>query len=110
MKKLITICLLIVATFTVKAQTKEETISWLKEKFSECIKKTSTRQFNSRKLESINECEIIFSYYIDDKKCRVIIPTKNIYIDTFFFPDRTINNSNTTIMDIPVQTEHPIPV
>lgn len=41
MKKIITICLLIAATFTVKAQTKEETISWLREKLPTCLKLTN---------------------------------------------------------------------
>lgn len=37
MKKLITICLFMATTFTVNAQTEEETISWLKEKLTKNI-------------------------------------------------------------------------
>ena len=42
------------------AQTKEETISWLKEKLGSYMK---TEDNTKAKLVSINECEIVFSFW-----------------------------------------------
>lgn len=110
MKKGITICLILATTFTVQAQTKEETISWLKEKFNKCVKKNFTYKdssWSNRKLESINECEITFSYYFNNVKSSAIIPTKNIIISTWYKPERTINNLNKTIK---ISGENPEPI
>ena len=75
MKKLITICLLFFSLTTVSfGQTKEETISWLKEKmtnnldFSQGMKDHQVIGFRDLELESINECEFILKYKIMSEK------------------------------------------
>lgn len=58
MKKLITICLMMAVPVLANAQTKEETISWLKEKLKTCLveKNSNTR------LVSIDECQFTIHY------------------------------------------------
>ena len=84
MKKGITIFLLIAATFSAKAQTKEETISWLKEKLT-----TSLNIYlnNSQSIEiiSITECELVIRHnmnFIVEGKVFIQykIPTSSIII------------------------------
>jgi hypothetical protein len=58
MKKTLFILLLIIASVTVKAQTKEETIAWLKEKLTNYL----TGDLNI-KLQSITECDFVISFY-----------------------------------------------
>jgi hypothetical protein len=84
MKKLLTICLIMATVFTVNAQTKEETISWLKEKLEKYL---GVFQLNDLKLEELNECEFIISG-------RVIIGygNKNTHLDMkYFFPTKGVN-------------------
>ncbi|MEY3499947.1 MAG: hypothetical protein RL308_1616 [Bacteroidota bacterium] len=83
MKKLITICLLIAATCSVKAQTKEETISWLKEKLTTCLKVPYPSQ--SIEIISITECELVIRHnmnFIVEGKVFIQykIPTSSIII------------------------------
>ncbi len=73
MKKLITICLLVATSFTANAQTeptKEETITWLKEKFEKCG--YMARGGGFMKCEElkykINECSIVVSAVIIDSR------------------------------------------
>lgn len=56
-----TICLLIFLSFATQtqAQTKEETISWLKERLGKYMEGTDCKNII---LQSINECEIVFIY------------------------------------------------
>ena len=60
MKKLITICLFMATTFTVNAQTKEETISWLKEKFIAYLIPNASG--DEVYLKSIDECQFTAIY------------------------------------------------
>lgn len=64
MKKLITICLLVVAAFTVNAQTEEETISWLKEKFEKNLVPSTngSKRIENLKVDRITSCEIQISF------------------------------------------------
>ena len=79
MKKLLTIALLVLFTSTVKAQTKEETITWLKEKLEKCLKGYAQRA-DDIKLISINECEFVVSYKMDGAEYEDTVPTVNIDI------------------------------
>jgi hypothetical protein len=64
MKKGIIICLLIATTFSAKAQTKEETISWLKEKLTKSL---NLHWNNSQSIEiiSITECELVIKHHYE---------------------------------------------
>lgn len=79
MKKLITICL-VITVFTVKAQTKEETISWLTEKLTKYCYSTNANVF----VESISECQIILKETAsngNDFSMVSYIPTKGMKIN-----------------------------
>ncbi len=92
MKKLFTICLIMATTFTLNAQTqptKEETISWLKEKLKNNIDVGGNFNGVLQNVQ-VNECEILVTYYYTwyfsggttdyyDLK----IPTQTLDIDTF---------------------------
>jgi hypothetical protein len=71
MKKLL-FCMLIFATSTSLAQTKEETIAWLTEKFS---------QSANFYMVSIDECKVIFWYSDDWDMWQEIIPLNGLLID-----------------------------
>lgn len=98
MKHLITfICLgmlSIAGTQNVQAQTKEETIAWIKEKLSKSLvggylSYRSSGIMNSEskvtdvKLESINECEFVVSYKAFGESRKVYYPTSIKSIDFY---------------------------
>lgn len=95
MKKIITICLLIAVTFTVKAQTKEETISWLQEKLTKYCYDEKYNVF----VKSISECQIImkvtagndngytYMYFIPTKGMKINIDANEHYM---YFPIEAI--------------------
>ncbi|MFZ4455421.1 MAG: hypothetical protein ACOYOT_04295 [Bacteroidales bacterium] len=64
--KLIVLAALLLPVLVSQAQTKGETIEWLKEKFSKFLTSTNTEssEIKNPKLMNINECEIVFSYEI----------------------------------------------
>jgi hypothetical protein len=94
MKKLLTICLLMAMVFTVNAQdkkpTKEETISWLKEKLGNYLEGdycNPTIIWNKYEVQNfdINECEILIKLKYTTNNLRgyteyydMTIPTKNM--------------------------------
>ncbi|MCU7619183.1 hypothetical protein NZ698_18545 [Chryseobacterium sp. PBS4-4] len=83
MKKLFTICLMMAVPVLANAQTKEETISWLKEKLASCL--SLSNYYTDLKIISINECEIIVKYNNPQKDGSpsyhtVTIPTEGIII------------------------------
>ncbi|MGX9985572.1 hypothetical protein [Soonwooa purpurea] len=56
-----------------QAQTKEETISWLKEKLSKYMYQDKVSNIT---LHSIDECKIVFNYtYGGNRQCQQILPT-----------------------------------
>uniref|UniRef100_UPI00404B80C0 hypothetical protein n=1 Tax=Flavobacterium sp. TaxID=239 RepID=UPI00404B80C0 len=55
------------------AQTKEETITWLKEKLGKYM--MESKFYTTIRLVSIDECKIVFSYSFDDTKYIEILPT-----------------------------------
>ena len=58
MKKLFTICLMMAIPILANAQTKEETITWLKEKLKTCM----VEQNSNTRLVSIDECQFTIQY------------------------------------------------
>ena len=73
MKILLTICLLLALTVTSHAQqkpTKEETISWLKEKLHNYMylddAEEANQKVNDLKILSLNECEIVLTFNLKD--------------------------------------------
>lgn len=58
MKKLFTICLMMAIPVLANAQTKEETITWLKEKLKTCM----VEQNSNTRLVSIDECQFTIQY------------------------------------------------
>ena len=58
MKKLFTICLMMAIPILANAQTKEETITWLKEKLKTCM----VEQNSNTRLISIDECQFTIQY------------------------------------------------
>ena len=82
MTKLGLAVILFMATATTnhsQAQTKEETISWLKEKLSKYMYRDGVSNIT---LQSIDECKMVFSYTIDpdrwhtyDRQAQQMLPT-----------------------------------
>lgn len=72
MKKLFTLFAIILSIGVANAQTKEETISWLKEKLSKYM---YAWQVSNIRLESIDECKIVFNYTSDYSSWQQILPT-----------------------------------
>lgn len=72
MKKLITLFVLFLSIGIANAQTKEETIKWLKEKLG-LYMKGENEQCKNIVLERINECEIVLSYQYRS-------PVANVYM------------------------------
>ena len=72
---LTTIYFLVFLGFTMQsqAQTKEETISWLKEKLGKYAE--GPNSFTNITLQRINECEIVFSYVYGGGEWLQILPT-----------------------------------
>jgi len=71
-----TICLLAFLGFAMQtqAQTKEETISWLKEKLSKYMYWEDIA--TNINLQSIDECKMVFNYtYKGTRQCQQILPT-----------------------------------
>ncbi|WDF46438.1 hypothetical protein PQ459_16235 [Chryseobacterium sp. KACC 21268] len=67
MRKLIMICMMMAVPVLANAQTKEETISWLKEKLKTCL----VEQNSNTRLVSIDECQFTIQYdqlYNDNTK------------------------------------------
>ena len=68
------------------AQTKEETISWLKEKFANAHLYDFMEPAKQKvKIESINECEVVFTYESKRKEdggfSRITIPFANLKME-----------------------------
>jgi hypothetical protein len=94
MKKLLTICLIMATAFTVNAQTKEETISWLQDKLEKHFVNFAsyTNGWNcyyTFKSVEINECKIEYkcSYFWPFSKgttegFSIIIPTRDLKINS----------------------------
>lgn len=86
MKKIVTICLLLATAFPVKAQTKEETISWLKEKLEKYLhSKYNVVDESARMIKSINinECTInlIIKYESTGDEFEEVLPTNGLIIN-----------------------------
>ena len=74
MKKLFTLFAIILSIGVANAQTKEETISWLKEKLSKYM---YAWDVSNIRLESIDECKMVFNYTHDGtKQYQQILPTE----------------------------------
>ncbi len=89
MKHIISLCLAVffmAGIQNAQAQTKEDTIAWLKEKLEKCLEgngysygsetKVFTKYNKNVKLESINECEFIISYDQGKDRIKVVFPTR----------------------------------
>ena len=72
MKKLFTLFAIILSIGVANAQTKEETISWLKEKLSKYM---YAWQVSNIRLESIDECKIVFNFTSSYSSWQQILPT-----------------------------------
>ena len=72
MKKLFTLFAIILSIGVANAQTKEETISWLKEKLSKYM---YAWDVSNIRLESIDECKIVFNYTSSYTSWQQILPT-----------------------------------
>lgn len=92
-----TVCLLVSLSFATQtqAQTKEETIAWLKEKLGKYMEGTDCKNII---LQSINECEIVFTYdFISNdgtiSKYKQVLPTSitDIGMGGAFFYDRRMS-------------------
>lgn len=97
MKKLLTMCLIMATVFTLNAQdtkpTKEETISWLKEKLTKYLLESGNENISpgsKNLLVSISPCEITLEYsyrnkYFDkdeeDHQYKHTIPTDGLTFD-----------------------------
>ena len=81
--RLIVLAALLLPALVSQAQTKEETIAWLKEKLSTFMTSTNTEssEIKNPKLVNINECEIVLSYEIKSMSSE-----KNWYVGVFTFP------------------------
>ena len=93
MKKTITICLLLLGTLTAQAQTKEETISWLREKLKTCL----IEQNSNTRLINIDECQFTIQYdqlYNNN--------TKDTYEVSFPFEGVTISENGALIYELDV--------
>ena len=95
MKKLLTICLFMATVFNINAQTKEETISWLKEKLSLYL----TSDADYLELKSIQECQ--FTVIINIKSINGLNNYHEYVIpyDGLMFVGGTISNEKDIIID-----------
>lgn len=73
-----TLVLLLLLTSALKAQTKEETISWLREKLEKYLEGENAYESNI-KLASLNECEFVVTFHFKnsyyDLDATVTMPT-----------------------------------
>jgi hypothetical protein len=78
MKKLFILCLLLATVFEVKAQSKEETISWLNEKLTKYLADESTFsvKYEDGQTEQASPAEIKL---ISIDECRIVIQKKLTY-------------------------------
>ena len=76
MKHIITLCLALffmAGIQNAQAQTKEETISWLKEKLSKYMEHDDVSNIS---LQSIDECKMVFNYtFAGSRQFQQILPT-----------------------------------
>ena len=71
------VMLSIAGTQNAKAQTKEETIAWIKEKLENSTQGAYGSQSNF-KVKAITECSIIYTYTSSGKDYEETLPVKNI--------------------------------
>lgn len=75
--RLIVLAALLLPALVSQAQTKEETIAWLKEKLEKySIFNRPAWAFSELKLLSITECEITYTYnYFKERQVKIALPT-----------------------------------
>lgn len=103
MKHLIILCLalfFIAGTQNTQAQTKEETIAWIKEKLESSTEGAYGPQSNL-KVKTITECTITYTYTKEGGEYEETIPVKNATINNdeykaFKYPGEMVLNKNLT--------------
>ena len=73
--KTIITAVLLLFSLTSFAQTKEETISWLKEKLQDNISPGGS-SFKEITIQSVNECEIVIMHKLGEANWKCTLPTK----------------------------------
>ena len=89
--KIIIIGLLLMFSLKSFAQTKEETMSWLKEKLQSNISPGGS-SFKDITVQSINECEIVITLKLGEMNWKYTLPTKikNIIQPGFQYEDDVV--------------------
>lgn len=89
--KTIITAVLLLFSLTSFAQTKEETISWLKEKLQANISPGGS-SFKEITIQSVNECEIVIMHKLGEANWKYTLPTKikNIIQPGFQYEDEVV--------------------
>lgn len=89
--KTIITAIILLFSLTSFAQTKEETISWLKEKLQANISPGGS-SFKEITIHSVNECEIVITLKLGEAKWKYMLPTKikNIIQPGFQYEDEVV--------------------
>ncbi len=102
MKTIITLCLAVffmAGIQNVQAQSKEETIAWIKEKLENSTQGAYGSQGNF-KVKTITDCSITYTYTAGGNEYEETIPVKNATIDnekkSFSYPEEMVLNKNLT--------------
>lgn len=89
--KTIITAIILLFSLTSFAQTKEETISWLKEKLQANISPGGS-SFKEITIHSVNECEIVITLKLGEANWKYMLPTKikNIIQPGFQYEDEVV--------------------
>jgi len=108
MKKLLTFCLLLAAIFTVNAQTKEETLTYIKVVYSQInqvYSNSNTYYSNVQQLDSVklehDNLVFYFTIFSDDKKLKLVKRAKiSGEIKSGSYTKGLINNKGDEFMQV----------
>lgn len=102
MKHLFTLCIVLffmAGTQNTQAQTKEETIAWIKEKL-ESSTEGAYEPLSNLKVKAITECTITYTFTAEGDEYEETIPVKNATIQdeyySFRYPGEMVLNKNLT--------------